>query len=316
MEEISSQNSDLGLEDLDKLEAKGQAENTKRATSWGIKKFEKWCDKRRLKVDFNCVTPVELNELLRKFYAETKEMNPKPTHKSSIAAGDMLKLCGYFSEGLDSNNSWADPERLLQFVWFSPCFHFGRRGREGWRELSKQSFGIKKDDSGARYVTEIQTEQTKNYQGGSKQKDQAYSDVRMYENSTPLDPVGSFEFYISRLHPSCQALFQTPNHHFKKAESRWFRNEPLGKNTIAKLMENISSKAELSERYTNHCIRASTITALYPRGVDAKQICAITKHKDGRSLSHYISQTTSEQKRQCSRLLQEAFYGHPPTQTS
>ena len=49
----------------------------------------------------------------------TKEMNPKPTHKSSIAAGDMLKLRGYFSEGLDSNNSWADPERLLQFVWFS-----------------------------------------------------------------------------------------------------------------------------------------------------------------------------------------------------
>ena len=33
-------------------------------------------------------------------------------------------------------------------------------------------------------------------------------------------------------------------------------------------------------------------------------------------MSHYISQTTSEQKRQCSRLLQEAFYGHPPTQTS
>ena len=175
MEEISSQNSDLGLEDLDKLEAKGQAENIKRATSWGTKKFEKWCDKRKLKVDFNCVTAVELNELLRKFHAEvksekgqpltpstltsiraaihrqltsalisrsmnimqdseflsafeakcklyTKEMNSKPTHKSSIAAGDMLKLRGYFSEGLDSNNSWADPERLLQFVWFSLCF--------------------------------------------------------------------------------------------------------------------------------------------------------------------------------------------------
>ena len=65
----------------------------------------------------------------------TKEMNPKPTHKSSIAAGDILKLRGYFSEGLDSNNSWADPERLLHFLWFSLCFHFGRRGREGWREL-------------------------------------------------------------------------------------------------------------------------------------------------------------------------------------
>lgn len=34
MEEISLQNSDLGTDELDKLEAKGQAENTKRATSW------------------------------------------------------------------------------------------------------------------------------------------------------------------------------------------------------------------------------------------------------------------------------------------
>ena len=84
MEEISSQNSDLGLEDLDKLEAKGQAENTKRATSWGIKKFEKWCDKRKLKVDFNCVTPVELNELLRKFYAEVKSEKGQPLTPSTL----------------------------------------------------------------------------------------------------------------------------------------------------------------------------------------------------------------------------------------
>ena len=38
----------------------------------------------------------------------TKELNPKSTHKSSITAGDMLKLRGYFSEGLDSNNSCCD----------------------------------------------------------------------------------------------------------------------------------------------------------------------------------------------------------------
>ena len=33
MEEINSQNSDLGLQGLDKLEAKAQAENTKGATN-------------------------------------------------------------------------------------------------------------------------------------------------------------------------------------------------------------------------------------------------------------------------------------------
>ena len=37
MEEINSQNSDLGLQDLDKLEAKAQAENTKRALTGASK---------------------------------------------------------------------------------------------------------------------------------------------------------------------------------------------------------------------------------------------------------------------------------------
>ena len=194
MEEVkdSSQNSDLGKEELDKVEAQAQAENTKRATSWGIKKFEKWCEKRQLNVDLNSVTSAELNEVLRKFYAEvksekgqpltpstltgiraaihrkltsapfsrtinilqdkeflpankmfeakcklyTKEMNPKPMHKSAIAAGDMTKLREYFSGGLGST-AWTEPERLLEFVWFSICFYFGRRGREGWRELTR-----------------------------------------------------------------------------------------------------------------------------------------------------------------------------------
>ena len=81
-------------------------------------------------------------------------------------------------------------------------------------------------------------------------------------------------------------------------------------------MENISSKAELSERYTNHCIRASTITALYQRAVDAKQICAITKNKDERSLTHYISQNTSEQKTAMLQALQEAFYTSAHTNLS
>ena len=162
----------------------------------------------------------------------------------------------------------------------------------------------------------MQTEQTKNYQGGPKQKDQTYSDVRLYENSSPLDPVGSFEFYILHLNPNCQALFQTPNKHFKKEGSLWFRNEPLGKNKIAKLMENVSLKAELSEKYTNNCTRASTVTTLFQRNVDTKQICEITKHKDERSWTHYISENTSAQKRHCSRILQEAFDEHSASETS
>jgi len=59
MGETRALNSDLGLEDLDKLEAKAQAQFRNKATSCEMKKItDKWRNKRDLKVDFKCVTPV------------------------------------------------------------------------------------------------------------------------------------------------------------------------------------------------------------------------------------------------------------------
>ena len=115
-------------------------------------------------------------------------------------------------------------------------------------------------------------------------------------------PVRAYEAHIANLHPLCPALFQTPS---KKGDQ--FKNEPMGKNAISSLMKNLSKKASLSKIYTNHCVRATTITNLFQAGIDAKQICAITKHTDERSLDHYIGQTTSAQKRHCSSILSTSF---------
>ena len=133
----------------------------------------------------------------------------------------------------------------------------------------------------------------------------------MYETSTALDPGAVFEFYLGKTHPDCKALFQTPNKATTKSINvpsarHWYRNDPLGQNTLRKMMERISIKAELSEGYTNHCIPASTVTSLFQDGVDARKICAITKHEDERSLTHYISDTTSAQKK-CSKILSDTF---------
>ena len=46
-----SQSSDLGQEQLNEIEQKAQAKSTKKATEWpGLKKFDKWCEKRAIKV--------------------------------------------------------------------------------------------------------------------------------------------------------------------------------------------------------------------------------------------------------------------------
>ena len=65
---FSSQNSDLDNEQLDEIEQKAQAKNTKRATEWGVKQFEKWCEKRKITVDLKTVSlsATDLSEILRK----------------------------------------------------------------------------------------------------------------------------------------------------------------------------------------------------------------------------------------------------------
>ena len=177
---FSSQNSDLVNEQLDEIEQKAQSKNTKRATEWGVKKFEKWCEKRKITVDLKTVSATDLSEILRKFFAEVKTENgqaltpsaltgiratihchltcaplsrninilqdsefmsankieakaklfAKPKHKSSIQSGDMQKLNRYFMEGQTTDGVWKDGEKLVEFIWFSLCFHFARHGRE------------------------------------------------------------------------------------------------------------------------------------------------------------------------------------------
>ena len=58
----------------------------------------------------------------------TKENNAKPKRKSSIQSGDMQKLNRYFMEGQNTNGVWKNAEKLVEFIWFSLCFHFARRG--------------------------------------------------------------------------------------------------------------------------------------------------------------------------------------------
>ena len=68
---FSSQNSGLINEQLDEKVQKAQAKDTKRATEWGVKKFEKCCEKRKISVDLR-VSATDLSEILRKFFAEVK----------------------------------------------------------------------------------------------------------------------------------------------------------------------------------------------------------------------------------------------------
>lgn len=306
-----SQNSEMDEQAIQSLEVESKCESTTRSTVYGIKRFKEWLNKRGLECNFGTVTAEELNELLRKFYAEIKGKkggsltpstltclraaihrhltsapfsrciniirdrqftsannifmakcklyfkagNKKPQHKPVIGDGDMQKLNSYF---LDWNKS---PDKLIESVWFYLCYYFGRRGREGWASMSINSFESSIDSEGFQFVHMINTETTKNHQGGHKQADIDYTDQRMYGPG-----VERLEFLKTKLNPESDRLFQHPLKSYL-LDQHWFRKEPMGKNTLGNMMQRISKKAGLSQVFTCHSVRASTITVLHQAGL-------------------------------------------------
>ena len=115
------------------------------------------------------------------------------------------------------------------------------------------------------------------------------------------------KLYLPKLNEANERLFQTPKQHVSKNDSTWYRNEPMGKNTLGNLLQTISKDAKLSQVYTCHSVRATTVTTLHEAGVSEHDIINVTKHKKTTSLSHYISGMPTSQKRKCSDILKTAM---------
>ena len=115
--------------------------------------------------------------------------------------------------------------------------------------------------------------------------------ISAQENKT-LCPVESFKMYVSLLNHECDAFFQYPSRNNKS-----YDNKPVGKNSLATMMKEISEHANLSRIYTNHCVQKMMATVLHRQGFDLNEIQNVTKHKNLDSLKHYISAPTYKEKK-------------------
>ena len=68
------------------------------------------------------------------------------------------------------------------------------------------------------------------------------------------------------------------------------------------MMREISNSAGLSKVYTNHCVRATAITAMSNASVSNCHIMAISGHRCETSLQSYNSRPSTSQLRSCSDI--------------
>lgn len=207
------------------------------------------------------------------------------THYKKINNGDVAKIY----ESLDHKV----PQQLQWLLFFIIQLFFCRRGRENIEKFSKATFQIATDENGRRYIYQAIDEFTKNH----RESDTEMSiGGRAYENQECPSkcPVKIFEFYVSKLNDSCSRLWQFPKSSFIESEESWYTNRPVGINTISKWMQKISVFCHLSQSYSNHCIRVTSISILGEKHSE-NEIKEISGHRSIGALGIY--KKISEEKR-------------------
>ena len=112
-------------------------------------------------------------------------------------------------------------------------------------------------------------------------------------------------------------LFQRPRHpssRFKPNEAIvWYEKNVLGHNMLNNMMRNMSQRAGISPYYTNHSLRATTVTVLSSNNVETRKIKAVTGHRSDTSIESYCARPTLSQFKQKSSTLSSLVHGEENT---
>lgn len=186
-----------------------------------------------------------------------RENNENTKHKPPIPAADLQKL-------KSSNTIRGDiPWGLLRNVWLNISLYWCRRGREGQRQLTKQSFQFLFDDNGREYASMTHDEATKNHPGGIEDISSVEKEARMYSTSEdPLfDGLNCLKNYIQKLNPNCEAFFQYPKRAVKAEDDVCMKTNRWGSINLTEWWKKFpnwrlfqeSTQIIVSERLQSRC---------------------------------------------------------------
>ena len=182
------------------------------------------------------------------------------------------------------------PQQLLNKVQFDVHFYLCRRGSENFHSMEKEDFAPEYDeDTNIAYVRKVKDELTKNHKDLDIDITSGFMTQVMGSDGRPhkLCPVCSFENYLNHLNPKCKSLWQQPRRSVKREDNIWYISRRLGHNPLDIFLPMMSEICELSQHYTNHCIRVSGITNFKRNQCSDRQVMAISGHKRLQSLALY-----------------------------
>ena len=169
-------------------------------------------------------------------------------HHPSISDDDMARIQA--SLNLDT------AEGLQKKVYLDIMIYFANRGNENVRDMKPTDFVLHLE-GGKEYYT-VRDMHTKNHQDD---EDQSQGGQMHALPGNPRCPVMNIKKYLSKLNPQCEWMWQRPKQRVGE-EDVWYANSPVGKWTLSQMTKNICKAAGCTKHYTNHSLRATSITLL------------------------------------------------------
>lgn len=180
---------------------------------------------------------------------------------------------------IKSGLSIDDPQELQWLVFFYLQLYFCRRGIENVDTQKKDTYVIK-EINGMDTVVLNRDELTKNRRENVTEKIDGGMIMSTGDEKCPLK---CFKKYISKLDGESDYLWQRA---LPKNGNKWYSKSKCGHNTIQVFMKNISNRCGLTTKYTNHCIRSTSITLLGCSHSDI-DITSVSGHRSISGLQPY-----------------------------
>ena len=209
-------------------------------------------------------------------------------HKEAITADDLEKIRRYFDDVLDV----GDPVKLTQFCWFHLSIHFALRSKEIQTTIRKSDIVFETDSEGKEYASLRRDFLAKNCPGGIK--------GREYESCGRLQEprqVEALKKLLAKLHPGVERQLPAwPQRKSARKQANVVYEGTPGPHRPRRgdMLPRISEAARLSRRYTNHCLRATSVGILKDSGFDDRAVCRLTGHKNPQSLESYCRSSENE----------------------
>ena len=280
---------------------------------------------------------VKTNEMFKGVLVEAKKTGhsvKKLTAK--ITEQDLFKIGQFFQH---DHMNYPNPKLLQRNVIFYIIYFFCRCGRENLYTMTKDTFKVEVDPAEElEYIVQSIDELDKNhginntkptnegrmYADPGKNYSISMQNITFFiaeqlkvEHKTQnwkfltgleMCPVSAFKFYMSKLNPSVNFLWQkTKSGKLHYTDGVWYEPHIIGKDPLERFMTFLSKDAQLSLLYTNHSIRATCITTLDRNGVEARHIIKLSSHKNESTVKEYATECPTKKRKEMFQYLSDSI---------